>query len=274
MVADADLKSAGDFSPCGFDSHPRHIFMSKLGVNKKFFSLWNSEMAYILGFIVADGCIGVKRVKKDGSKRFYMNITSKDIAILEKIKRAMRAEQKINSKFGSFKNSGQAWQIQIGHQEICKDLLALGVTPRKSYKLDPIRVPDECFADYVRGFFDGDGTVYIYEVNKTPQIKAEFISTSLSFLKELNQRLCRNLRIPSKSIHRESIKGKMTMHGICFYIDDCEKLADFMYRANPTLCLERKRQIFKSWKSIKRRDYIKQNYPSKIGWYLNQKVFT
>lgn len=26
------------------------------------------------------------------------------------------------------------------------------------------------------------------------------------------------------------------------------------------------------WKSVKRQHYIKQNYPSKIGWKLNQKV--
>ena len=63
------------------------------------------------------------------------------------------------------------------------------------------------------------------------------------------------------------------MYSICFYIDDCEKLAGFMYRNNPTLCLFRKRQVFEKWKLIKRRHYIKQNYSSKIGWPLNQKVF-
>ena len=229
-------------------------------------------MAYVLGFIVADGCLGVKRVKKDGTKRFYMNITSKDIDILEKIKRAMKAEQKINSKLGGFENSGRAWQIQIGHQEICKDLLALGIMPRKSHRLGPIQVSDKYFSDYIRGFFDGDGTVYIYEVNKTPQIKAELISTSHPFLKELNLRLCKNLRIHPKSIHEKSIGEKMTMYGTCFYIDDCERLADLMYQENPILYLKRKRQIFEKWKSIKRRHYAKHDYPSKVGWQLNQSL--
>jgi len=63
-------------------------------------------------------------------------------------------------------------------------------------------------------------------------------------------------------------------YDICFYIDDCEKLAEFMYGSNLTLYLPRKRQVFEKWKSTKRRHYIKQNYPSKVGWYLNQTVLS
>ncbi len=66
----------------------------------------------------------------------------------------------------------------------------------------------------------------------------------------------------------------MILYDICLYIDDCEKLAKSMYRNNPTLYLSRKRKIFEKWKLMKRRHYIKQNYPSKIGWQLNKKIFT
>ena len=61
----------------------------------------------------------------------------------------------------------------------------------------------------------------------------------------------------------------MTQYNICFYIDDSEKLAKFMYGNNPKLYLDRKKKIFDEWKLIKRRHYIKENYPSKIGWRLN-----
>ncbi len=64
--------------------------MLGLPVNKIFFTSWNSEMSYILGFIVADGCVGVKRVRKsDGGKQYFLDITSKDKPHLENIKKAM-----------------------------------------------------------------------------------------------------------------------------------------------------------------------------------------
>ena len=101
------------------------------------------------------------------------------------------------------------------------------------------------------------------------------MSSSLPFISHFNHQLCRNLRIPEKSVHIEIDKRENTMirYNICFYIDDCEKLAEFMYRNNPTLYLSRKRKVFETWKTIKRRHYIKQNYHSKIGWHLNQKFF-
>jgi len=247
--------------------------MGGLPVNKKFFHFWNPQMSYVLGVIAADGCLGIKRLRKDGSSQFFLDITNKDILLLKKIKRIMSAHQKICVKYREHSKKKKYYRIQIGHQEICKDLLKLGIRPRKTYHLKPIKVPNKYFPDFVRGFFDGDGTVYIYKVNDTPQIKAAFGKTSLPFIKELNCRLCESLGIPQKSIHREiSKKGKRTKYVICFYIDDCEKLANFMYGNNPTLYLPRKHRVFKKWKLIKRRQYIKQNYPSKIGWRLNQKV--
>jgi intein-encoded DNA endonuclease-like protein len=251
-------------------------YMRGLPINKKFFNSWNSNMSYVLGFIVADGCIGIKRIrKKDGIKNYYFNITTKDKLHLENIKKAMNAQQKIYSKSNGYTKRKNYYFIQIGHQEICKDLLRLGIQPRKTHNLEPIKVPDEYFADFVRGFFDGDGTVYIYSVNRTPQIKAGFVSTRLSFFAEFNKQLCKNLGIPTKSIHRivdKRGKEKMIQFNTHFYIDDCEKLAKFMYGNNPRLYLSRKRQIFQKWKAINRRHYIKQNYPSKISWRLNEKI--
>jgi len=246
--------------------------MAKLSINENFFKNWTSEMSYILGFIVADGCI-LKRKNRKNS--YIFNITNKEKHHLEKIKKAMSAAAPLGLKRSGYTKKKDCYFIQICNKEICKDLINLGILPRKTYNLNPIKVPDKYFSDFVRGFFDGDGTVYIYEVNKVSQIKAGFVSSSLSFITKFNEQLCENLSIPEKAIHQTTDKRtrrKMIQYNICFYIDDCEKLAEFMYRDNFTLYLPRKRRIFERWKSIKRRHYIKQNYPSKIGWRLNQKV--
>ncbi len=62
---------------------------------------------------------------------------------------------------------------------------------------------------------------------------------------------------------------RLVQYTVDLYIDDCEKLAKFMYQKNSSLCLARKRKVFERWQSVKRRGYSKQNYPSKIGWRLN-----
>lgn len=226
-------------------------------------------MSYVLGFIVADGCI-CKR--KDRKNSYTLNITSKDRKHLLKIKRELSFDYPISTKYNSQKMPCS--QIQICNREICKDLINLRILPRKTYNLAPIGVPEKYFPDFVRGFFDGDGSVYIYNVNDTPQIKVGFVSSSLSFVTDFNQRLCKNLGINTKTIHQtiDNLGKRMVRYDIHFYIEDCEKLAKFMYRNSPSLYLSRKRRVFDGWKLMKRRHYLKQNYPSKIGWQLKQKV--
>jgi hypothetical protein len=249
--------------------------MAKLSLNDNFFKNWTSTMAYILGFVAADGCIGVSRIRKrDGAKQYYFNITSKDKFHLKNIKKTMAAQHKIYSKKSGYTGKKDYYCFQIGHQEICRDLMKLGILPHKTYDLNPMRIPDDYFPDFVRGFFDGDGTVYIYVVNGTPQIKASFESyNNFDFFSDFNRKLCHFLNIPQKNIHQQISKTGEIGYHTYFYIDDCEKLYRFMYGNSPTLYLPRKRRIFEKWRLIKRRNYVKQNYPSKVGWYLNQKCF-
>ncbi len=227
-------------------------------------------MSYVLGFIIADGCIGVKRLtsRASGGKYYYFNITSKDRLHLEKIRRIIGSRQKLYSKSSKAGGKEKYYFIQVSNQEICKDLLRLGVYPKKTYNLAPIEIPDRYFNHFVRGFFDGDGSVYIYKVNGTLQIKSSFVSPSLRFLKAINQGLCRKLAIPEKNIHAELPKkdGRRNtpLYSVCFYIDDCERLFKFMYRNDDSLYLSRKRSIFQEWRLINRRNYRKTNYPSKI----------
>lgn len=215
--------------------------MAKLPIDENFFKNWTSEMSYILGFVVADGSVWKRKDRKDS---YVMNITNKEKEHLEKIKKAMSARYKLALKRSGYTGKKDCYYIQISNKEICKDLISLGILPRKTYNLNPIEVPEKHFPDFVRGFFDGDGSVYIYDVNETPQIKASFVSSSFPFITELNRHLCMNLDIPQKAIHQRPPKRKgrrMALYSICFYIDDCEKLAELMYGNNPTLYLPRKR---------------------------------
>ncbi len=240
-------------------------------INSHFFKAWDPEMAYILGFIAADGSISKRKDRKDS---YLFNITNKDKRHLENIKNILLPSKKIGSKRSGYTGRKDNYYLQTTNREICKDLINLGIIPRKTYSFQLPNIPKKYFSDFARGFFDGDGTVYIYKVNDTLQIKAGFVSASLFFITEFNKCLCESINILPKAIHKviPKIQGKVALYSTCYYIDDCEKLGQFMYQNNPSLYLPRKYQVFEKWKSIKRRKYIKQNYPSKVGWQLNQNL--
>lgn len=226
-------------------------------------------MSYVLGYIVADGCITKSKGRKKNPWSF--NITSIDKQHLYRLKKIIGSTHKISTK-NSERSIG--FQIQIRNSVLCKDLTRRGIMPRKTSQLKPIRIPKIYFPHFVRGFFDGDGTVYIYRVNNVLQIKAGFVSASFAFFKDFHRRLCQQLQIPEKSIHRKKkrLSTNMQQYDAHFYIDDCKKLADFMYKNNPAIFLPRKRRVFEKWKMMKRRHFTKNNYPSKIGWHLNHGV--
>lgn len=140
---------------------------------------------------------------------------------------------------------------------VCQDVIKFGITPRKTLSLEPIKVPDEYFRDFVRGYFDADGSVYIYTVNGTLQLKISICSASYKFIEFLLNGISKNLDSRQKSIYKEfPSKRKNPLYSFVFYINDGQKLGDLMYGHKPKLYLERKFKIFEQWKTIKRRKYV------------------
>jgi len=56
---------------------------NRYSIKTDFFQKWSNEMAYVLGFLYADGCI-VDAAKS--SRTQYIKFASKDKEIIEKIK--------------------------------------------------------------------------------------------------------------------------------------------------------------------------------------------
>lgn len=247
---------------------PNFNMQQQTEIKTNFFRKWSGEMAYILGFVAADGNVTKRKDRKDS---YIFNITNKEKDILLKIRDLICPNRKLGTKRSGYTGKKDYYYLQLSDRQICKDLIKLGIIPRKTYSFELPLIPKKYFSDFTRGFFDGDGSVYIYNVNNTPQIKAGFVGCSESFLIEFNKILCASLKIPEKNIHKSNNQKlkKLPQYSICLYISDCDKLGEFMYKSKPSLFLSRKRKIFEDWKLFKRRDYIKNNYPSKIGWHLN-----
>ncbi len=140
-------------------------------VNKDFFKKWTESSAYVIGFFAADGYI---TVNKRGGEFWSIHINDKEL--LESIKKAIESEHTIGvrSKKGS---TIKSYRLQIGSIEMCNDLRKLGFFERKTKSLVVPHVPSKYLSHFARGYFDGDGHVWMGQVHKGRNTKSLAIQT-------------------------------------------------------------------------------------------------
>lgn len=141
-------------------------YQNLLKFNNKFFDkIDTEEKAYWLGFLYADGAIS-----KDGRNIVELSLKSSDINHLEKFKSSL-----------GFKKEKHIFQddircrIEIVDKHTRQQLIFLGCTPRKSLTLTfptEEQVPFYLLPHFLRGYMDGDGSVYLgKQKNKNGTVK-------------------------------------------------------------------------------------------------------
>lgn len=212
-------------------------------------------MAYILGFITADGNVYKSTLS--------IEINIKDLEILEFIKNELSKDTPIKTTKG-----GKYCRIRFNSKHIIWSLKKYNVIPNKTnnFKLD-FTIPNEYFSDYLRGFFDGDGWVCC----RRNTIEFGLCSKSEQTLLKIKE-LCGNLgrvRQVNKNIHT-------------LYVLDAESksalnIRDIMYASNG-FSLSRKREKFFSnfhkpysrWWTEEQLQYLKDNFKPATKGLLNQ----
>ena len=201
-------------------------------------------MAYVIGFFAADGTI---TVNARGGQFWCIQITDKEL--LEGIRTAVGSEHSISVRPQQKETHKALYRLQIGSIEMCDDLRALGYSERKTKSLAIPSVPEKYFADFVRGYFDGDGNVWSGEMHteratRTPTISVAFTSGSKKFLSKLQSSLSERISATG-SISKRNGKECWCLR---YSIRNSLKLYDFMYNgAVPGLFLERKRVVFEKF---------------------------
>ena len=201
-------------------------------VNQNFFQSWSPQMAYVLGFILADGAI--EDVQKS-SRTCYTSMVSKDLSILNKIRQAMGSYHNIYKripKLLTFPNGKQylpsiIFYLRIGSKLMYNDLLTLGVTPRKSLTISFPSILQEYLPFLVRGYFDGDGCIYMIK-GKYPRIV--FTSGSIKFLEGLARNLGKALKIPLKSIYLTHTNTINPCYQLQYNTTRSRVILEFMYK--------------------------------------------
>jgi hypothetical protein len=130
---------------------------------------WSAEIAWLVGLIATDG-----NLARTG---YRITLTSTDVDLLRRARSYLALPNCIGWSSGGL--GAGACRLQWRHRALYKWLIAVGLTPNKSLTIGKLKIPDEYFADFVRGCIDGDGTVLVYTDRHHTAKKASFVYTRL-----------------------------------------------------------------------------------------------
>lgn len=156
-----------------------------------FHSIDNEHKAYWLGFLAADGYIRSKVGYSNDAVGLSLKVSDK--GHIEKFLRDINSNHPIKTyttySFGSYHDYAR---VIIVEQQMVDDLIAHGVVRQKSLVLrfpTEDQVPDEFIYDYMRGYFDGNGSFKkTGKKNYSRGYSVNVLSTK-EFLKEFAKRL-------------------------------------------------------------------------------------
>jgi intein-encoded DNA endonuclease-like protein len=213
-------------------------------INKDFFKKWSRETAYVLGFFAADG-----NMIKTRRKTHFISFDSSDENILNIIRAVMKSEHVISKRTSE---TGTWYRLQIGSKEMFEDIERLGLRPNKSRRMELPNIPYHFFGDFVRGYFDGDGNVWVGLTHKNTShplqvIRTAFTSASQNFLKSLHAKL-KTQKIIGGSIG--VVKDKQC-YRLKLATSDTLKLYTIMYNDPHKLYLKRKRLVFEKFSNMR-----------------------
>lgn len=124
-------------------------------IDYNFFETWSNNSAYVFGVVASDGHLFYENgTMNKNALQFEMANYDRDI--LDKIKHVMKYEGPVLA------TKRRTVKLQINNKKIIKDLIQKGIPEiNKTFNLEyPSELPREYDRHFIRGLFDGDGSVY------------------------------------------------------------------------------------------------------------------
>lgn len=237
--------STGKTKSCGCLKHKYHI-------NEQFFeTIDTEEKAYILGLFASDGNIS------KSTTNIKLELKYTDVDILEKIKKAMNYNFNLIHYYykSHFSNSDKIYdnhliRLNITNKYIYNDIQKYGLTPNKSKTLNVNLdlIPRELFHHFLRGMWDGDGSIAISYSKRTPDPSINLTTSNIMYEKiyQILQEDIPNFIGYGYNRHKDKTYNKTLIISKNSVIYD---VLEYMYN-DATIYLDRKYQKYLEIKNI------------------------
>lgn len=198
---------------------------------KAFDSIDTEEKAYWLGFIAADGYVGFA---KERLCKFELSLQLSDFLHLEKFKNFLKYSKPIRT-------DSYRCRIQFMNSHLVERLEQLGIVNRKSLILKfptDNQVPKKLLIHYIRGYFDGDGS--ITKPNRVIHVQ---LAGTKEYLEILDKEIDLNGTISKHNMKNDHNTFILHYHG-----DRARFFLDQIYE-NSNIHLNRKYEIYQQRKA-------------------------
>lgn len=119
----------------------------------------SEESAYWLGFIYADGSITYSPESSGVRYVLEIGLANKDRQHLEKFRNFIGSKREIKERIKTNSN-----RLTVSSKELCVNLYNLGIRKNKTYIMNINEVfeniPNIYIKDFIRGYTDGDGSIF------------------------------------------------------------------------------------------------------------------
>lgn len=201
------------------------------------------EKAYWLGLLFADGCIRHEQ-KKGNSWCIQLSLMKEDKYLVEKFAKAVGTDREVKEYInptGFQRKDGKPHiecRLTLHSSDMAKDLGKYGVVPRKSLKVKELpKIDEQYMSHFIRGFFDGNGTITHSFIHKKEKPRIGFYSTN-AFCNELNFYLHKYINTSLNKVYDQ--KNENVSFILYTKRDDILKIYNFLYQ-DSELYLERKK---------------------------------
>ena len=249
------LQTAG--APWGYGQKVVETLLKKAGIHKRnyieskqitriyelddnFFKTQSSNMAYLLGFIAADGNVALKE------NSISIQLQKSDEQIIQDIKNITKSTRPLDYYLTNAGN--ETVKYQVWSAEWKKDLAVYNIVPHKTFILKPPTfLNSKYYIDYIRGYFDGDGSISC-RTNNIKHCSLEIVGMSKEMIEWIKDVLVEQYGIISSSgVTMRYTENNEKVYKIGYYtIEKIQKLYNALYYNNNCLCLKRKKEKFET----------------------------
>lgn len=183
-------------------------------------------------------------ITEGANGQFIFGISLAEEEPLVLFKKYLNTEKPITTSISSGFSNSKIYSLEISSKKVFKDLVNKGVVKNKTFNLKFPRLDDELIPHFIRGFFDGDGTVFTGQQKDKLYLYSGFSGIE-SFLKSILNKFP-FITSDYENLYKDNRK-KSDCWNIKFSTKKSILLYKYLYKDCDDLFLKRKKDKFENY---------------------------